>query len=171
YQLGNQPVAGILANCPGEVMMLACRRDGAPNFQVAAMGLRDEVLTPAGNVADAVHEHNGVARYFADTWSWCFVPGGALPNRNSCDTAGQAPDATATQRLCWHTSGGNLNAGWRCGSDTAIGNGFERLILVADRFAAPVCNAVPGEPLPEVCGPDDDDCDGLIDEGLVCPAP
>ena len=35
-------------------------------------------------------------------------------------------------RMCWHTSGGRLNSGWRCGATTGISNAqWERVILSA----------------------------------------
>lgn len=50
--------------------------------------------------------------------------------RTSCDTAA----GNETLRLCWHTGGGSMNGGWRCGSSTGL-NGdatWERVILQAD---------------------------------------
>ena len=118
-------LAPVLAGCPGEVLMLACRPIGEPNFTVAAMGSRAEVLFDVGNVADAVHEHNGVAWYYSPRWSWGFAPLDQPVNRTSCDTAAREDPA----RLCWHTDGDRLMPGWRCGVQTDVGAGWERVVL------------------------------------------
>ena len=62
-----------------------------------------------------------------------------------CDTAGTLPD----QRMCVHTSSGNINGGWRCGSATGlnVAADWERLILQA----TPTVNlTVPGSNAPRL---------------------
>lgn len=119
-----------------------------------------------GQVANGVHEANGVGWYYSDQYSWGFAPAGAPVNRNSCDVEGQADET----RMCWHTGGGNLNFGWRCGSNTGAGANTERFVFAADRLGSRlVCTAEPGDAAAEICNGLDDDCDGAADEGLACP--
>lgn len=59
-----------------------------------------------------------------------FTNAGELPDRNSCDiNTGSYP----SQRMCWHSSGGYLDSGWRCGTSTSVGSGWDRRIY--HRFA------------------------------------
>ena len=163
---GNEPIAPILDACAGELMMIGCREVGQANLHVAAMGLREDVLFDTGQVANGVHEANGVGWYYSDQYSWGFAPAGAPVNRNSCDVEGQADET----RMCWHTGGGNLNFGWRCGSNTGAGANTERFVFAADRLGSRLaCTAEPGDAAAEICNGVDDDCDGAADEGLACP--
>jgi len=54
-----------------------------------------------------------------------------LPNtisvRDSCDTN----NVQGELRMCWHTSGGNLSAGYRCGLTTTFGADWERVVFTA----------------------------------------
>jgi hypothetical protein len=119
------PLDGIIAACNGRFTALGCRPPGAVDFTVLAMGETAEVFTDTGDQNNAVHEHNGVNWYYSRSWSMGFIPVGTLPNRNSCDTNNDQ----AEQRLCWHTGGGNLNPGWRCGAQ--MPGDWERVIYTA----------------------------------------
>jgi hypothetical protein len=58
------------------------------------------------------------------------VQGGSGVYRNSCDTY-SSPDAD--KRVCWHTSGGVLSNGYRCGVTTSIySSSWERVVYHAD---------------------------------------
>jgi hypothetical protein len=51
---------------------------------------------------------------------------GDAVSRNSCDTGNTNPDL----RMCWHTGGGNMNSGYRCGNNFLNGsNAYERLVF------------------------------------------
>ncbi len=126
----------IQAQCNKAKLLLGCRPTGGTSLQVAAWAPRTDVLfdTGTGNVT---HDANGVGWYYNGSWSWGFAPQGDAIQRNSCDTvassiggAGADPD----KRLCWHTGGGAINGGWRCGSsDSLNGSGaFQRLVFHAD---------------------------------------
>jgi hypothetical protein len=55
-----------------------------------------------------------------------------MPSRNSCDIAGG--ETNPELRLCWHTGGGNIQGGYRCGATTGL-NGdptWQRLVFHAD---------------------------------------
>ncbi|MCK6574788.1 hypothetical protein L6V77_27265, partial [Myxococcota bacterium] len=119
------PLDGITAACNGRYTALACRPQGAVDFTVLAMGETAEVFTDTGDQNNVVHEHNGVNWYYSRSWSMGFIPVGTVPSRNSCDTNNDM----AEQRLCWHTGGGNLNPGWRCGAQ--MPGDWERVIYTA----------------------------------------
>jgi hypothetical protein len=106
---------------------MACREVGTTNFSVLAMGLRDDVLFDVGQVADATHEANGVAWYFDENWSWGFAAAGATVNRSQCDSL----EPTDTGRLCWRTTGDQVNNGSRCGTETNLNDNadWERMIF------------------------------------------
>ena len=74
------------------------------------------------------HNANGVGWYFNNSWSWGYAPVGQMVNRNSCDVN------AGVDRLCWHTSAGNINGGYRCGSNTGLNGSvaFERIIYQAN---------------------------------------
>lgn len=129
YNERNTTVADVVARCDGEYVMLGCRPVNAATWQLAAMGERDEVFFDTGSGrenADNTHPHNGVEWYFSPEWSIGFAPLGQRVNRNSCDVE----NGQADQRLCWHTSGGRLNSGYRCGQWTGAGGqqSYERAV-------------------------------------------
>ena len=127
YNESNPSIASILADCPGDQMLLACRPAGHATITLAAMGDRAAVLHDCGNNNGCTHEANGVGWYFSDSYSWGFVVAGEGVSRNSCDTAG----SRAETRMCWHTGGGNMNSGYRCGTNFLNGNnGWERMVYV-----------------------------------------
>ncbi|MCA9546126.1 MAG: hypothetical protein KC613_17095 [Myxococcales bacterium] len=122
-------LAPILDACSGSMVAIGCRMAGAEDFTLLAMGETAEVFFDVGNANDAVNNHNGVDFYYSPSRSMGFAPEGAGVNRNSCDTANVMPEL----RMCWHTSGGRLNSGWRCGATTGIGNAqWERVIFTAE---------------------------------------
>ena len=160
YNANSPSVASILDQCPGEQLLLGCRPVGAANLTVAAMGDRADVLHDCGNNNACTHEANGVGWYFSDSWSWGFVAAGEPVNRNSCDVNGTRPET----RMCWHTGGGNMNSGYRCGGTTLNGNaGWERIVF-RPGVAAPDedGDGVPDadDNCPELANPDQADADG-----------
>jgi len=124
---GSEPIAPILEECNGAQLALACRPAGADNLTLVAMGDRADVLHDCANQRDCLHEANGVAWYYSDSYSWGFVFPGDGVSRSSCDTAqGQHPEL----RMCWHSSNGNITSGYRCGTTMLNGNNeWERIIL------------------------------------------
>ena len=122
-------VAQILQQCNKSKLLLACRQVGQSNFHTLAMGPRVDVTfdTASGNTP---HDANGVGWYFSDNYSWGFAPQGEPITRSSCDTTNTGSE----DRICWHTGGGNINGGWRCGAATGL-NGdtsWERMVFQAD---------------------------------------
>ncbi len=96
--------------------MLGCRQNGQPNWQLLAMGERDIVFRDTGDRNNNVNNHNGVDFYFSSGYSIGFVGQGTGVRRNSCDVGNGSPEL----RLCWHTSGGTLTGGYRCGARTGL---------------------------------------------------
>jgi hypothetical protein len=109
--------------------MLACRQVGSDTFKLLAHAPREDVLFFTGT-SNTAHDANGVGWYYSDSYSWGFAKQGDPLKRGSCDTESINP----TQRLCWHTSNGNLSGGWRCGSATSLNGSatWERVVLHAD---------------------------------------
>ncbi len=122
------PVANLSANCQGEFVMLACRQIGSPTFRLAAMGERALVFTNTGDRNNNVTTTNGASFYFSESYSIGFVAEGSVPSRNSCDTGNERGEL----RMCWHTNGGRMSSGYRCGNDFLNGNAqWERLIFTS----------------------------------------
>ncbi len=167
----NAAVAPILEACNQETLVLACRPANNPTLTLAAAGLREEVTVDAGRQPAFTNQHNGVGWYWSDNYSIGFAPGGLPVNRNSCDVAAGSQE----QRMCWHSSGGNLTSGHRCGN-AGGGGGIERLIYQRPNGQGTTCSVEAREPEPETCNGDDDDCDGTTDEeiqeeGMACEDP
>jgi hypothetical protein len=132
YGTSGTAVDDMLTACSGDALLVGCRLTGSATLQVAAMALRDDVLTdcaegaPAcGGAGDCTHVANGVGWYFNDSLSMGYVQAGEPVQRCSCDTASTQP----ATRVCWHTSGGDLTGGYRCGADTGLGNTYERIVF------------------------------------------
>ena len=128
YASSGASLATVLADCDGDYLMLACRPVGSTSFTVAAYAGRDEVTTEVGSVQVVATEGNGVSWYYSNSYSWGFYEQGDGVSRGSCDTlSGSYPG----HRLCWHTSGGLITPGYRCGSTTDLNSSssWERVIL------------------------------------------
>ena len=155
-------VADVLRACPGEELLLACRPPGDPALALAAMGQRADVLHDCGQDAACVHEANGVGWYFSDEHSWGFAPVGSPVQRSACDTEGEQPHL----RMCWHTVGGLMDKGYRCGdNDLNAGDGWERLVFHPVGALPPPDRDADGVPdvadnCPEAPNPDQADADG-----------
>jgi hypothetical protein len=135
YANSGTSVGLILAACNQAKLLLGCRTVGSPTLLVAANAPRTDVDFDTGT-SNVPHDANGVGWYFNPDYSWGFAPQGDPINRNSCDVAassigGAGPDPD--KRLCWHTSGGSISSGWRCGANDSLnGNAaFERMVFEA----------------------------------------
>jgi hypothetical protein len=127
YANSATPVASILAACSQANLLLACRTTGSPTLTIAAHAPRADVTFDTGTLS-VTHDANGVGWYFNNSFSWGFAPAGDAVLRNSCDVG----NSDASLRLCWHTGGGNINAGYRCGASLGIFDGtFERIVYQA----------------------------------------
>lgn len=127
YNATTGVLANILAACNKANLMLACRPVGTNTYSVLAQAPRTDVIFATPADATTVHVANGTAWYFNNSFSWGFAKGGDTVNKNSCDFL----DATDNEtRLCWHSGGGNLTSGYRCGAKESIfDTSFERVIL------------------------------------------
>jgi len=125
----------LLSQCNEGQLLLGCRVAGSDTLQLAANAPASDVTFDTGTGNDP-HVANGVGWYFSTEWSWGFAPEGAPIERNSCDVVSSPLSGTdlgdGSQRLCFHTGGGALNSGWRCGSNTDLNDSsFERLVFQA----------------------------------------
>ena len=93
--------------------MLACASVGTQTLLVLAQAPRADVLFPVA-VNGALHNANSVAWYYDTSSSWGFAAQGDVVMRNTCDTV------AGGNRICWHTSAGNINGGYRCGNTTGL---------------------------------------------------
>ncbi|MCA9526389.1 MAG: hypothetical protein KC549_08855, partial [Myxococcales bacterium] len=125
YGQGGLSMAQVQAQCDGDQIMYGCQANGAGKWQVLAQGARAAVFRDIGQANNPTVD-NGVGWYFSTTWSLGFAPAGQAISRNSCDTE----NGLADQRICWHSSNGNMDGGWRCGANTGLNgnNGFTRVI-------------------------------------------
>jgi hypothetical protein len=122
------PLSSVLTQCDKSKLLIACRSAFTTTLTLAAMGERDDVLYDCGSQFDCTHEANGVGFYYSDSWSWGFVPAGVSVQRNSCDVGFGSDDL----RMCWHTGGGQMNGGYRCGSNYPFDPSWVRLVFEAD---------------------------------------
>ncbi len=123
------PISSITGACDGELLMLACRQSGSSRLTAAAYAPIVDVMTDTGT-SNVLHVANGVGWYFDDSYSWGFAEPTDGVSRNSCDTkSGVYPE----QRVCFHTSGGRLSGGYRCGTTTALNASrtWERVFMTA----------------------------------------
>jgi len=126
-----QSLSTILAGCTGQYMLLGCRAsDTTDALALAAADLRALVIQADGT--GLTHASNGVGWYFNDSWSWGFFPAGQPVNLDTCDTdSGGVVLTRKAERLCWHTSNGDLTAGFRCGdNDLSADATWRRLVMV-----------------------------------------
>lgn len=131
------PMSTLLQECDKAKLLLGCRQSGAATLDVVAMAPRADVLYECGSTATCSHDANGVAWYYSDSYSWGFAPASSPVNRNSCDivdslTYPGGGAADGDKRICWHTGGGSISSGWRCGKPDFLGNTYERLVYEAD---------------------------------------
>jgi hypothetical protein len=117
YDQSGQPVADILAACPGSQLLMGCKPVGSNTLTLAANAPRADVLFECGTDATCVHPANGAGWYFSDSYSWGFVAEGLTPNRSSCDY-NDGSQVSPELRMCWHTGSATINTGYRCGDNS-----------------------------------------------------
>ena len=127
YGNSSTPTSDILTQCGGNKLLMGCRPTGTTTLTLAAMGERADVLFDCGQDNTCLHEANGVGWYFDDNWSWGFAPAGDAVQRNSCDVAA----SQGGLRMCWHTGGGFINSGYRCGTTISFDGSWERVVYTA----------------------------------------
>jgi hypothetical protein len=131
YESFSTPVSQILQQCDMNKLLMACRPVGATTFTTLAMAPRIDVITDTSTDQVTLHEANGVGWYFNTEWSWGYVQAGDPVQKFSCDVLGSPNN---DKRLCWHTGGGNINGGYRCGVTTGLNGdpGWERIVYEAN---------------------------------------
>jgi hypothetical protein len=128
YDNVSTSLADIQAACGGDQLMLACRPTGTTTLSLAAHGPREAVLRDTGVDSTTVSRANGSDWYYNESWSWGYVPAGAVVNKSSCDI-GDGVSTPENTRLCFHTASGLISSGFRCGSaGFQFDNTWERLI-------------------------------------------
>ena len=116
---GTTPLAGVLAQCSGNYLLLAAGNNGSNSLLLLAAAPRADVIFDTAH-SNTPHDANGSGWYFANDWSWGFAPQGDAIHRVQCD------DNPGALRMCWHTNAlpapddvlypvGGLNPGYRIG--------------------------------------------------------
>jgi hypothetical protein len=126
-------IGAIRGSCDGANLLVACRVAGSDVLTVAAHAPRDDVFFETGTGND-LHVANEVGWYFDENWSWGFANPEDSVNRTSCDTV---MDVRPEERLCFHTSGGLVASGYRCGAVPGLTSSYasdlwERVVFQAD---------------------------------------
>ena len=125
-------LSSALGGCGGGKLMLAARLTGSDTLLLLGQADRADVLFDTGS-SNVTHNANGIEWYYSSSYSWGFANGGDTVNRTSCDASGVFDSNTSgsNQRLCWHTSSGNLDGGWRAGNLTELNGSqdVERVIF------------------------------------------
>ncbi len=130
YDRYGASLSGMQSSCYKNNVMVACRQRGSGILTAAAHAPREDVFYDTGSGSSSVHNANGVDWYYSTSWSMGFVQGGTGVYRSSCDV-NSSPDAD--KRLCWHTSGGTLSGGYRCGTSLSLyTTSWERVVYHAD---------------------------------------
>jgi hypothetical protein len=120
----------ILGGCNKAKLMLACRPTGSGTLTLAAAAYREDVLYDAGT-GNVPHNASGTAWYYNGNWSWGFAAEGDAISRTSCDTLTTGANS---KRLCFHTVGGTIVGGYRCGATRGLdgSSAWEKVILHRD---------------------------------------
>lgn len=87
------------------------------SYIVLAAGERASVFNPT--TFNNTTNHNGTEWYYRTDASIGFASSGSVVQLNTADVYDQEDPL----RLSWHTSGGNLNDGWRAGATTGMYSG------------------------------------------------
>lgn len=133
YASTGTALSTVLNGCQGDYLMMAARRVGSSTFEVLAAADRADVIFDTG-YGNVTHLANNVNWYYSTSYSWGFAGLGDTVSRTSCDTNG----ISERDRLCWHTGSGNMNGGWRAGSNAYLNGStaWEKVLLVANQSAA-----------------------------------
>ena len=100
-----------------------------PVFTVLAAGARASVLNPTDGYNTT--DNNGSEWYYNVNASMGFAPEGSTVQLTTADTS----DLNDPLRISWHTNGtGNLQPGWRAGTNTDLGSDWNRYIYQSDNI-------------------------------------
>jgi hypothetical protein len=129
---GYESLASVLGAYDKPKLLMACRPVGAASFTLAAMGPRDDVLFDCGDALNCTKQSNGVGFYFSTAYSWGFAPAGEAVYRAACDY-NDGSQTFPDLRACWHTFGGMIDMGYRCGNNELnASSSWERVLIHAD---------------------------------------
>jgi thrombospondin type 3 repeat protein len=180
YGSENVDLAAVIANCPGDYLMLAGGTAGLATWDVLAAAPRADVLFDTNNNENdltTTHTANGSDWYFNGNWAWGFLPAGEPRQLYQCDMEFWS---SPQLRLCWHLGAGGaynpntINSGYRAGEQIAFGPELERAIYAAWKTPDPdadgdgVADATDNCPSVPNADQSDSDGDGL---GDACDAP
>jgi len=109
---------------------------------------------------------------------YCVPNGTSLPDGGVADTTNNTDSSSAdtglppSRELCNgidDNGNGLVDEGWGVGNPCSVGKGacLATGTIICDGPYATKCSATPGTPTPEVCDGIDNDCNGLVDDGLA----
>jgi len=140
YAATGASLSGIASACTGTNMMLSARVAGSDTLLLLAQALESDVMFDT-NGSNTTHLANDVSWYFDESYSWGFARSDQTVALGSCDVSGiwDSNTANSDSRLCWHTSGGTLQGGWRAGNVGELNGStaYERLIFTFTPGAVP----------------------------------
>lgn len=136
----------VLAQCPGDLLMLSCRETGSDTLMLLAQAPREDVTFDTGESASVTHISNGVGWYFNISGigedaqgqnAWGFARAGDTVDKGNCDTDNSGEN---DERLCWHLQ--RTVGGFRCGTVIGLNVGppsaaYERIVYTAASPPAP----------------------------------
>jgi hypothetical protein len=128
YGSFNTPLSTVKQQCDKAKLLIGCKPAGSNTLTLAGMGLKDDVYFDCGTSSNCKHDANGVGFYYSDQWSWGFAPTNSQVVRNSCDVGAGFDN----ERMCWHTGGGSMNNGYRCGNNYPFDQSWQRVVYEAD---------------------------------------
>jgi hypothetical protein len=124
----NTPLSQVKQQCDGAKLLMGCKIAGTNTLSLAGMANAADVYFDCGQTNDCKHDANGVGFYYSDSWSWGFAPTNSTVSRNSCDVGFGFDD----ERMCWHTGGGFMNGGYRCGNNYPFDASWVRVVYEAN---------------------------------------
>jgi hypothetical protein len=134
YGQGSTSISSVRQSCDGSLLMMACRVKGSSTLQLVAYASRDDVMFETGS-SNTPHDANGVGWYFSSGYSWGFAPQGDPISRSSCDIQASSLQSgvDGDKRICWHTTSGVIQGGWRCGLKDGLNSdtSYERMLFTA----------------------------------------
>ena len=116
YTSNDDSIDPILKTCSGSRLMLACKYLESSTLKLLAWAERSDVLHETTSTSPT-HNAQGASWYFnpnnpsGSSNSWGFAKAGDEITRSNCDTKQENGEL----RLCWHTTKGEINRGYRCG--------------------------------------------------------